>query len=187
VLKLRLKGHSRYGLLRRRGTRSAGFRSHSSSPGAAHRALGSSFHAGVLLVPIVGFALLLLLWSQEIHRDTAAKPQYHIPPPARCSLVVTRSFWAGHPVYRLTNTSTSVLPHVTLMSWSEQDVPILYVGTTPPVHITSQKPVSQADINLEPGESLWFAASFQTPYKLTVFWQVAHRAAYQVYTAKASS
>lgn len=138
--------------------------------------------AAVLLLPLVGLALLLVLWSNTIHKDTTGNHQYKAPGPPRCTLTAVGQSWAGHPVYRLTNVSHAVLRHVTLMSWSEQNVPILYVGANVPSGLATRHPWNKTPFDLPPGQSIWFAGSVQHPYKITVLWDMQQRAVYQIYS-----
>jgi|GEM_PF-4757649 len=136
-----------------------------------------------LLLPVIVAVVLLLLWSHLVHKDVRHNlQQYQVPPPSRFQLQATHAKWFGHPVYQLQNISKSTLNHITLRSWSEEAVPILYVGLRAPSRFSSLHPVSAAHLNLQPHESLWFAASVQSPYKLTVFWDEQNKIGYQVYT-----
>ncbi|QQE78499.1 hypothetical protein [Alicyclobacillus sp. SO9] len=131
------------------------------------------------LLPILAVMLLVLFWSHQVHKDPPHT--YLVPPPAKCTLTKTHVKWYGSPVYRLTNQSQHTLHRINVVSWSEQNVPVLYVGTSAPNNLQHRKAWSAAVVNLAPHESLWFAGSLQNPYKISVIWLMNGKSRYQMY------
>lgn len=78
-----------------------------------------------------------------------------------CSLV--QGEWYGDPIYALENESDEQLQHVSILSWSEQILPILWVGRKNdvlPNHF--QSPVLPP-VSLPAHQMIWFAGPRSEP------------------------
>jgi hypothetical protein len=89
-----------------------------------------------------------------------------------CSLV--QGEWYGDPIYALENESDESLQHISILSWSEQVLPILWVGRkgdAKPKHI--QSPVLPP-VNLPAHQMIWFAGprseTTASPKHFTIDW-----------------
>jgi hypothetical protein len=140
----------------------------------------TSAQRGVALLVVI-FALAVILGVVDYRVHLTQTHQTLMPPPNRfhVSSILTR--WHGQPVYRITNRWHTKLERVTVESWSEQLVPILYVGGSVPAKLPTSQVHIHPPVDLSPGESMWIAGSQEKPYRLTIMWLDGTHERYQVY------
>jgi hypothetical protein len=140
----------------------------------------ASAQRGVALLTVI-FALTIILGVVDYRVHLPQTHQALMPPPNRFHVSSTLTRWHGQPVYCITNRCHTKLERVTLESWSEQLVPILYVGGSLPDKLSTSPVNVHPPVNLSPGESMWIAGSQEKPYRLTIMWLDGKQERYQVY------
>lgn len=102
----------------------------------------------------------------------------------RLHLVFTHNTWYGKPIYRLTNQSSTTLAHVSLESWSDESLPILYIGQQQPATWPSDaEALNHPPYLLAPEESLWFVGPRNPPVKFELHWLEGQAPKYEVVEA----
>lgn len=82
------------------------------------------------------------------------------------SFASTHDVWFGKPIFEVTNDSSITLHHVTIFSWADELLPVLYVGQSAPAEwpLASDE-IGKGPFNLPPKESIWFVGpSHGTPH-----------------------
>ncbi|SFU69289.1 hypothetical protein [Alicyclobacillus macrosporangiidus] len=134
----------------------------------------------VLCTAIVAWGLYGLFNKSPAGQEVSPAADAHTPPP-RLTLQRTNWVWNNHPVYRLTNASSSTLSNVHVYSWSREKLPVLAIGRQPPAGASSAQPLQHPPFHLAPGDSVWVAGPAATDAKpFTVTWEDSGRVAYAI-------
>ncbi|WAH37423.1 hypothetical protein [Alicyclobacillus dauci] len=89
----------------------------------------------------------------------------------RLILATTGDKWFGKDIFQVTNVSSETLTSVSLVSWSNELLPILYVGLKAPAKWPdSSNELLHPPYELEPGQSLWFVGPHAPPVKFALNW-----------------
>ncbi|WP_206830582.1 hypothetical protein [Alicyclobacillus fructus] len=147
-----------------------------------HRAVGA------LMAGAVGMAALLA-WS-PLAADLVGRPASSARAVSSSghplSLVLERApvDWHGRPVYVLINRSAQSLPHLVILSWEGDLLPLLHLGPAAPAELPS-RPLAHPPYTLPSGWSVWFVGQEQPWPRYVVQWLNAKGvASYQVVSAR---
>lgn len=134
----------------------------------------------VLCTAIAAWGLYDLFESSSEVRDARPAVAADTPPP-RLTLQRTNWAWQDHPVYRLTNASSSTLSNVHVYSWSGEKLPVFAIGLQPPTDVTTAHPLQHPPFELRPGQSVWVAGpAASDPQPFTVTWMASGRFTYAI-------
>lgn len=126
---------------------------------------------------VAGFAFLALLlwWTHQTAHPSGQEGVHGVDVQAHLvdtSLSVTYAHqqWHGQSLYVLRNLSSASLKTVQVFSWSNQPLPMLWIGQSLPNNFAQSPPTVHPPVSLAPGQAVWFELSEQPPQTLTVLW-----------------
>jgi hypothetical protein len=116
---------------------------------------GWLFLTGCILFVFAAYSLLSRLPSREEPTgiQTGEESQLELT----CKLL--KETWHGYPVYALENQSDETLVHVSVLSFSEQHLPIIWLGSKNKPYLPDLQMSVPPPVNLPAKQVLWFAGS----------------------------
>lgn len=118
-------------------------------------------------VTMFGYMLLQNVFAHET--TVLVRSGEKIPP--RFIAHLTKLQWNGQPVFLLENTSNQNLQHFMVSSWSNENLPILWIGRLPyPKLDTSSMPLQNPPYDLPAATDLLFIAPAQDNLQFSVSW-----------------
>lgn len=129
---------------------------------------------------LAGLTILMLGASYaRAHADTRIL-RTDAPGAPRLVVVPANDTWQGKPVFILENESQAPLDHITIQSWSEQLLPVLWIGSSQQSSAIDRSLSVQAPpYNLPAGGQLWFTGPTEPPAKFSVAWLAGGHALYE--------
>jgi hypothetical protein len=92
---------------------------------------------------------------------------------ANIHIYYTGRTWAGEPLYQLKNDGATALQRISVSSWSESLLPVLYIGKQLPRDIDRLRPLASPPYTVPSNHSLWFVGpASAASNKFSVVWQV---------------
>lgn len=113
-----------------------------------------------------------LVWVGWPHPRVASDALNHAVTRLNTNLSVsyTGLSWHKRPIYYLRNPGP-VLGHVNVYSWSEDELAVLYIGTTAPKNLGTKSALTNPPFSLAHNQGLWFVGESLLPRTFTVTWE----------------